>query len=177
MVPPSNQHRASALSKDSSILLQSFGFNLKCGLFPMPVFGRSKRRLDDWRLFRSLSRVPTLTYVIWFLGETFRTIGIGLVMFVRSFGTKSAPRISRKQFGLESPNFTGIQGYPYRHCLQNYQIWRHCLLSVERYSEKLSKMPLPTAAGGISRERFKLGPQNFKHLSRTVGPTGLPEMT
>ena len=42
---------------------------------------------------------------------------------------------------------------------------------------KPSKIPPPTALRGISRERFKLGSWNFTLLSRTTGPTNLPEMT
>ena len=45
-----------------------------------------------------------------YLVTFFRTIGIGQFLFVRSirsFDTKWAPRISRKPFDLESPNFMG----------------------------------------------------------------------
>ena len=44
----------------------------------------------------------------------FRAIGIGFGN-VHYFDTKSAPRISRKPFDLESQN---LWGHPYRHCLQ-----------------------------------------------------------
>ena len=40
--------------------------------------------------------------------------GIGLVLVLRSFDAKSAPRVFRKPLELESPNFTG---HPHRHCL------------------------------------------------------------
>ena len=38
--------------------------------------------------------------------KAFRAIGIGFVMFVHSFNTKSAPRISWEPLYLESPNIT-----------------------------------------------------------------------
>ena len=38
-------------------------------------------------------------------------------------------------------------------------------------------MPRLTASGGISREMFKRGSQNFTRLSVTIGPTCLPDMT
>ena len=38
------------------------------------------------------------------------------------------------------------------------------------------EMPPTTASGGISRERFHLGSSNFTRLSRTSGPTNMPEM-
>ena len=55
-------------------------------------------------------------------------------MFVHSFDTKSAPRVSRRPFDLESSNL------------------------IETYIPTLSTAILDiTALGGISRERFKLG--------------------
>ena len=42
---------------------------------------------------------------------------------------------------------------------------------------KLSKIPLPTASGGISREWFKRGSPNFTYLSGTISFTNLMDMT
>ena len=84
-------------------------------------------------------------------------------MFVRSFDTKSARRICRKLFDVES--YMDIRtdivyryiGYDVIICYRSEVIW-----------EKQS--------GGISRERFKVGSRNFTSLSRTSGHTNLPEM-
>ena len=84
------------------------------------------------------------------------TIGIGLV---RSFDTKSAPRISRKPVDLESPNFTGTS-------IPTLSTATPDMTSLSVIAKKLSKIPPPTASGGISQERFKLGPRNFTHLPR-----------
>ena len=84
--------------------------------------------------------------------------GIGFDHF-RSFDTKSAPRISREPFGIESSNLTRAS-IPKPH-----RIWRHYLLPDGSYSEK------------NSQKRFKLGSRNFTHLSRTIDPTNIPEMT
>ena len=35
-------------------------------------------------------------------------------------------------------------------------------------AKKLSKIPLPTASGGISREWFKQGSRYFAHFSKTI---------
>ena len=51
-------------------------------------------------------------------------------------------------------------------------------LPVGIYREKkLSKMTLPMAPGGISREWFKRCLQNSKELSRTIGLIQIPDMT
>ena len=92
--------------------------------------------ISKMRYFKLLS-------VLTFLGEgpaceafALRTIGIGLVMFVSSFDTRAAPRISGKPFDL--PDMTSY------------------LLPVGSYSEILSKIPPATASGGISRDLCKL---------------------
>ena len=41
--------------------------------------------------------------------------------------------------------------------------------------KKSSKIPPPTASGGISGETFKRWSQNFRGLSGTIGPTNLPD--
>ena len=65
--------------------------------------------------------------------------------------------------------------YQYRPCLKPHRIWRQYLLPIGSYSEKLLKIPLSTAVGGISREQFKLGSQHFTHLSRIFGLTKVLE--
>ena len=75
-------------------------------------------------------------------------------MFVRSFDTKSAPRISRKTLELESPNFIGAS-IPVPTMLQPYRVQRHYRLPVGSYRGKT--VEYLTALGGISRERFNLG--------------------
>ena len=47
----------------------------------------------------------------------------------------------------------------------------------EVIAKRLSKIPPPTASGGISPERFKVGSRNFTHLSRTIGLINLLERT
>ena len=43
--------------------------------------------------------------------------------------------------------------------------------------EKRRKMPHPTALGSLYEQWFKRGSRNFTHLSETIGPTNLPDMT
>ena len=43
--------------------------------------------------------------------------------------------------------------------------------------KKRSKLPPPTASGGISQEWFKLRSRNFTHLLMTIGLTNLPDTT
>ena len=52
-----------------------------------------------------------------------------------------------------------------------------CFLSEVIAQKPLSKMPLPTASGGISRERFKLGSRSFWRLSGTIGLTNMLDVT
>ena len=112
----------------------------------------------------------------WNACKAFLHYVLGFDMFVRPFDTKSAPRISREPFDLESTNFI-LHGHPYRHSLQPHQIWRHYLLPFGSYSEKLSKIQPPTTSFWISQEQFKHRSRNFTHLSRTFGLTNLSEMT
>ena len=51
------------------------------------------------------------------------------------------------------------------------------LLPVGSYCEILSEMPPPTDLGHISRERFKRGSRNFKHLSETISTTNMSYIT
>ena len=101
-----------------------------------------------------------MAIAIKFLGETparnaceaFRAIGIGFLMFVRSFDTKSAPRISRKPFNPETPHFKGTS-IP---TLSTATLDRTSLSASGRnlYGQNSRKIPHPTASGAISRERF-----------------------
>ena len=97
-------------------------------------------------------------------------------MFVRSFiRHESAPQISQKPFDPDSPNLSDIHtDIVYSHTGYDDVI---IYLQSGVIAKKLSKIPPPTALGGISRERFKLGSLNFTHLSRTFGLIHALEMT
>ena len=47
----------------------------------------------------------------------------------------------------------------------------------EATAKRQSKMPLQTASGGISREKFKRGSPNFTQLSGITGPTHVLDST
>ena len=88
--------------------------------------------------------------------------------------TKWATRISRERFELESHDFTGTS-------LSVYSIAALSMTSLTSSSRMLprkkpSKMPLPTASGGISREMFKGWSPNYIHLSKVTGLINLPSI-
>ena len=102
--------------------------------------------------------------------SSIRAIGISSAnvrSFVRSFGTKSAPRISRKLFELDSPNFIGTSTLSLSTALPD-------ITSLPTSGRKLwwktVEYTPPTASIGISRERFNRGSWNFTSLSRTSDP-------
>ena len=84
-------------------------------------------------------------------------------MFVHLFDMKSAPRIFRKSFDRESPNFAGTSisiDIVYSHT--GYDVIAY--FRSEVIAKKLSKIQPPTASGGISREGFKIGLRNLTCL-------------
>ena len=64
-------------------------------------------------------------------------------------------------FYLHFYNHQILQATPYRYCPHLYRIWRYYLLPVVSYRGKQSKIPLPRASGGISRECFNPVSRNF----------------
>ena len=86
-------------------------------------------------------------------------------MFVRSFETKSVAQISREMFDLESPNFTLTSIPIYSTAMPDMTL----PLLVGSYHNKNLKM---MASGGISRERFKQGSQNFTHYMTSLAASG-----
>ena len=96
----------------------------------------------------------------------------GVVRSSRIWGS----RIFRERFDLESQNFTRAfipAGPTYHHT--GYDVANYFRPNI--ILRKSSKMPPPTASGGISRERFKRGSRNFTAFSGTIGPTSIPDMT
>ena len=83
-------------------------------------------------------------------------------MFVRSFDTKSAPRISRKRFDLESVNFKKTSTQTLAATTPDMTS-SSTSRNVGSYREKQSKISPPTVSGRIYRERLKLGSLNFTH--------------
>ena len=74
--------------------------------------------------------------------------------FVRSLVGVGVDRIPRERFDLESPNFTGTSMPTYPTATPYIT---SLVVTVGRFREKkLSKMPIPAASGGISREQFKI---------------------
>ena len=94
---------------------------------------------------------------------------------VRSFDTKSAPRIYRKTFDLESPNLLLLVHTGIVYSDVGYDVGIY--FRSEVITKKLLKIPPQAALGGISRERFKLRSRNFTHLSSTTCSTNLLETT
>ena len=103
-----------------------------------------------------------------FLGETpkIRTIGIGFVMFVRH--EKSSSNISKTVWLWIIKFYADIHTYIVYN-IAGYDVIISFRLEV--IATKLSKIPPPTASGGTSRARFRLGSRNFTpHLSRIMAP-------
>ena len=105
------------------------------------------------------------------LGAAFPTVfrrNALLKRHVRSFDTKTAPRISREPFDLESPNFTTTStpaGKVYSHTGFDDIIYFR--------SEVIAKKTVEhTDSDGFgrnfSRTVFKRGLPNFTHFSRTI---------
>ena len=131
---------------------------------------RSIRIPDDWlhHIARrdSFQRRSFLFSFLIFLGETPNSCFalFGSFANVRLFDTKSAPRIYRQHFDLESRNFMGTFDIVYSNTGYDIIIY----FQSEVIGGKQSILPRLTASGGISSwEQLKLGSWNFTCLSKT----------
>ena len=93
---------------------------------------------------------------------------------VRSFDTKSAPRMSRKPCDLELPNFTWTSIPPFSTVTP---VMASLTTSRWKLSEKTVQNTATNGFGWNFARMVKQRSRSLTHLSRTIGPTTTPGMT